>query len=109
MSNVYNQAAGAVKETLGKITGNESREQEGHNQRAQGLGEQQLNKDEQQRANIRDDPSLNKASGGMREAGGAAKEKFGQAMGNEDMQSAGRQARAQGKGEQNIQDQRMNQ
>ncbi|KAJ1798729.1 hypothetical protein LPJ59_002316 [Coemansia sp. RSA 2399] len=96
MSGLGNQVKGAVKETLGKFTGNDNKEQEGHEQRAQGVGEQQLN---QQQDNS---STGNKASSGMREAGGAVKENVGQAVGNQDMQDAGRQARAQGKGEQQL-------
>ncbi|KAJ2544566.1 hypothetical protein EV175_005888 [Coemansia sp. RSA 1933] len=99
MSGIGDQVKGAVKETLGKFTGNSNKEQEGHQQRAQGLGEQQLSQQQNESS------TANKAASSAKQAGGTAQEKIGQAVGNEDMQKAGRQARAQGLGEHQIQDQ----
>ncbi|KAJ2079918.1 hypothetical protein H4R24_003447 [Coemansia sp. RSA 988] len=99
MSNIVNQAAGAMKEGLGKLTGNEQKREEGHSQRAQGVGEQKLQNEAQ---NAKENPTANQAKGGMQEAGGTAKEKLGRAMGNPDMQKEGRNLRSQGKGEQEI-------
>ncbi|KAJ2807674.1 hypothetical protein H4R20_001184 [Coemansia guatemalensis] len=104
MSNFVNQATGAMKEGLGKLTGNEQRKEEGHAQRAQGVGEQKLQNEGQ---SAKQNPAANQAKGGMQQAGGAAKENIGKAMGNPDMQQQGRNLRSQGKGEQEINAQRQ--
>ncbi|KAJ2395862.1 hypothetical protein GGI23_004144 [Coemansia sp. RSA 2559] len=98
MSGIGDNIKGAVKETLGKFTGNESKQQEGHEQRAQGVGQQKLNQEE----NYANDNTNNKPGSGLKEAGGAAKENLGYAVGNPGMEQSGRQARAQGKGEQHL-------
>ncbi|KAJ2515114.1 hypothetical protein H4217_005374 [Coemansia sp. RSA 1939] len=112
MSNLYNRAAGAVKETVGNITGNERMKEEGEKLTDNARGSNQLEKErreaEQKKDEVKDDPSLNKAGGAMKQAGGNIKQQTGKALGNEGMEASGRNMAAEGKGGQIRQDERMN-
>ncbi|KAJ2799032.1 hypothetical protein H4R20_004597, partial [Coemansia guatemalensis] len=69
MSNFVNQATGYVKETVGGLMGNEQMKEEGHSQRAQAIGEQEMQKSKDQRQEqidkVKEDPAVNKAQGGL--------------------------------------------
>ncbi|KAJ1813587.1 hypothetical protein LPJ56_003917 [Coemansia sp. RSA 2599] len=96
MSNLYNQAAGATKEALGNVTGNKELADRGRKQWAEGKGEHEIQKDSALREE--NNPNLHRTGDSMKQAGGAAKEKLGQAIGNERMESEGRAKRAEGVG-----------
>ncbi|KAJ2703745.1 hypothetical protein FB645_003766 [Coemansia sp. IMI 203386] len=96
MSNLFNQAAGATKEAFGNMTGNKDLAHKGRQQWAEGKGEHEIQKDKA--LNEQENPNLHRAGDSMKQAGGAAKEKLGQAMGNDKMQSEGRAMRAEGTG-----------
>ncbi|KAI9503166.1 hypothetical protein GGI25_001908 [Coemansia spiralis] len=106
MENIVNKTTGILKENVGYVIGNERMEREGHDQRAQAVGQQQLDQQEQERQQkineAKNDPNLNRAGGATQEAGGAAKETLGKILGNESMQAEGHNDRVQGKGEQKI-------
>ncbi|KAJ1642614.1 hypothetical protein J3B02_000321 [Coemansia erecta] len=97
MSNIYNQAAGATKETLGNVTGNKDLADRGRKQWAEGKGEHEIQKDKAMREE--DFPNAHRAGDSAKQAGGATKEKLGQAIGNDKMASEGRSQRAQGVGQ----------
>ncbi|KAJ1722108.1 hypothetical protein LPJ53_003440 [Coemansia erecta] len=97
MSNYVNQAIGSAKEGLGKLTGNEDLQESGRKQWAEGKGENKLQHDKAMREE--NAPNAHRAGDAAKGAGGAMKEKFGQAIGNDKMQAEGRSTRAQAAGE----------
>ncbi|KAJ1901909.1 hypothetical protein LPJ66_000418 [Kickxella alabastrina] len=96
MSNLFNQAAGATKEAVGNILGNKDLADKGRGQWAEGKGEQKMH--EGQARSEEENPNMHRAGDSVKNTGGAAKEKFGQAIGNERMEAEGRSQRAQAKG-----------
>ncbi|KAJ1942266.1 hypothetical protein GGF37_003188 [Kickxella alabastrina] len=96
MSNLFNQAAGATKEAVGNILGNRDLADKGREQWAEGKGEQKMQ--ESQARSEEENPNMHRAGDSVKNTGGAAKEKFGQAIGNEHMEAEGRSQRAQAKG-----------
>ncbi|KAJ2788231.1 hypothetical protein GGI15_000036 [Coemansia interrupta] len=97
MSNYVNQAIGSAKEGLGKLTGNEHLQESGRQQWAEGKGEQKLTHDKAMREE--NAPNAHRAGDAIKGAGGAAKEKMGQALGNDKMAAEGRSTRAQAAGQ----------
>ncbi|KAJ2083574.1 hypothetical protein H4R24_000737 [Coemansia sp. RSA 988] len=111
MSNFVNQATGYVKETVGGLMGNEQMKEEGHTQRAQAIGEQEMqkNKDQcQEQINkVKEDPAVNKTQGGLTAATGAAQKYLGKLTGNADKEEQGNKLQAEGTGEMKLSEQKQ--
>ncbi|KAJ1864903.1 hypothetical protein LPJ73_000153 [Coemansia sp. RSA 2703] len=97
MSNYVNQAIGSAKEGLGNLTGNKDLQESGRKQWAEAKGEQKLTNDKAMREE--EAPNAHRAADAAKGMGGAAKEKLGQAIGNDKMAAEGRSTRAQAAGE----------
>ncbi|KAJ1831496.1 hypothetical protein LPJ70_006708, partial [Coemansia sp. RSA 2708] len=87
---------------VGKIIGDEGMQKRGEDRALRGHGEQKIGQDKAQRQENLDDAknsaAAQKTKGAAQQAGGAMKEGAGRVMGNEQMEEAGRQARAEGVG-----------
>ncbi|KAJ2807675.1 hypothetical protein H4R20_001185 [Coemansia guatemalensis] len=111
MSGYINQASGYVKETVGGLVGSEKMKDEGHSQRTQAIGEQEMQKNKEQRQEqvqeVKEDPSVNKAQGGATAAAGAAQKYLGKLTGNTDKEQQGHQRQAEGTGEKKLNEQKQ--
>ncbi|KAI9503167.1 hypothetical protein GGI25_001907 [Coemansia spiralis] len=109
MSNQYNKASGAVKENVGSALGNEGMQQRGHEQRSEATKDANISQQQRHEymEEAMDNPTLHKAKGFVKTAGGGAEEKYGQAVGDVEAERAGRQTRAEGKNDQDVYKQRQ--
>ncbi|KAJ3161973.1 hypothetical protein HDU86_005671 [Geranomyces michiganensis] len=78
------EMTGSVKETIGKVTGNQSMRSEGAAQSARGTAE------------VEGVKAANYASGTLDSAGGAIKKNVGSAINNQQMQAEGASTQAKG-------------
>ncbi|KAJ2752716.1 hypothetical protein GGH94_000281 [Coemansia aciculifera] len=92
-----NRATGATKEQIGKALGNPKLEAEGHAQKAQAMGEQQLKsaKDSAEHAGEQGKSAMNQAGEKVKHFGGEVKQKFGEAIGSQRTANEGRMDQAE--------------
>ncbi|PIA17978.1 hypothetical protein COEREDRAFT_80275 [Coemansia reversa NRRL 1564] len=113
MSNFVNQATGFAKETVGGLMGDEQMKKEGRSQRAQAIGEQEMEKSKEQRQEqvdkVMDDPAVTNAQGKLMAATGAAQKYLGKLTGNTDKEQQGHQLQAEGTGESKLSEQKLQQ
>ncbi|KAJ1943448.1 hypothetical protein GGF37_002644 [Kickxella alabastrina] len=96
MSSLYNQTAGAIKETVGNIVGNNDLVETGREQWAESKGEQKIQENRAHRE--KENPELHRAVDSANNISGTAKEMFGQAIGDKIMEAEGHSQRTQAKG-----------
>ncbi|KAJ2485815.1 hypothetical protein IWW37_005822 [Coemansia sp. RSA 2050] len=83
-----NRATGATKEHVGKALGREELEAKGHAQKAQAIGEQQIKSDEH--AAEQGKYGMKQAGEKVKELGGQAQERVGEACGSQQAANKGR-------------------
>ncbi|KAJ2910581.1 hypothetical protein GGI21_000737 [Coemansia aciculifera] len=92
-----NRATGATKEAIGHTIGNERIESEGHAQKAQAIGEQQIKSSEQSAEHTTEQAkaAMNQAGDKAKNLGGDIKERVGEACGSQQTASEGRAEQAE--------------
>ncbi|KAJ1916928.1 hypothetical protein GGI03_001636 [Coemansia sp. RSA 2337] len=92
-----NRATGATKEQIGKAIGNPKLEAEGHAQRAQALGEQQMKSAQNTAEHTAEQgkSAVNQAGDKVKHFGGEVKQKIGDAFGSQRTANEGRMDQAE--------------